>query len=162
MPLPLTYQSTFTTSLSADEIAARMTEHNNQMHGVQFAWSFQFYGTVDRAGFFLRKRIRGRNVGFPSVQGKIIGDNPTRLSVTITPGYVKFFFMLAFILVFFIVVLSTDQMDVNGQMRVFDFEKRLQIGGGISLALLVYLYFDSLFPVGRARRWLIKHLELRS
>lgn len=161
MPLPFTYQATLTTALSADEVAARMTEHNNQRNNVQYAWSFRYFGTVDRAGFSLRAQWDRKEKNYTKVKGKLLSENPTTLELTITPGYLGLVTMLAFIILFFTVVMSTDQMRLNGVLRTFDFMTRLKIGGGISLALLAYLYFKTILPVGRAKRWLIKHLELR-
>jgi len=89
-----------------------------------------------------------------------LSDNTTQINIKIYPHIFKVLFFLTFPAIFIPVAIFSDQMTINGEIRMPEFSERIffaLFGGGIPL---VWLYFDSIRPIKRTESWIRNELEL--
>jgi hypothetical protein len=161
LDFPVSLVKTFTTRLSKEEVISFVRERINSRTKFLFLSMKDYKGSISGNTFELQKAYSSQHSpSFPKIQGKVISGNPTTVELEISPPYFRILFFLIFPTLFVPAFVFSDEITINGVLRTPSIIERISFAGVMGIGPLVWCFFDCIWPIWKAEKWLKQELSL--
>ena len=106
-----------------------------------------------------RERTRLRSVSV-YIDGRIKSEKPIIVQIGIRPNYFAIAFFMFFALGMFILpAIFVNKIRIDGVVKEFELKYKFLYSSG-AILILLFCYLDSILPLTKAKKWVIKNLDL--